>query len=119
MRSRACPSTSAFRAPPARTATGRSRAAAASLAPLYVPEAVVVHHQQLEAAGFVRQQYRYGRGAVLYRRAGSGRPLAPLRFYAGLLRRGFAEGPAVGALVAASQLLVAAGAAAERLAPRR
>lgn len=90
------------------------RAGAQSLAPLYAPEAVVVHHQQLGLAGFLRQQYRYGRGAALFRRSGAGRRLAPPSFYGGLVRRGFADGLAVGGLVAASQLAVAAGVAAER-----
>ncbi len=45
------------------------RAAGAGLALAYVPDAVVVHRQELDAAGFVRQQYGYGRGAARYRAA--------------------------------------------------
>jgi glycosyltransferase involved in cell wall biosynthesis len=91
------------------------RAGAAGLAPVYVPEAVVVHRQQLDAAGFARQQYGYGRGAARYRAAARGRRPARPGFYSALVRRGFAEGPAVGALVLAAQGLTAAGVAVERL----
>ena len=36
----------------------------------HVPEAIVVHHPQLGLGGLVRQQLRYGRGAVGFRAAG-------------------------------------------------
>ena len=91
------------------------RAGAVGLAPVYAPDAVVVHRQLLGAGGFVRQQYGYGRGATRYRAANPGRRLAGPGFYAGLVRRGFAEGPAAGALVIAAQAATAAGVAAERL----
>jgi glycosyltransferase involved in cell wall biosynthesis len=91
------------------------RAGMAGLAPVYVPAAVVVHRQELDPAGFARQQYAYGRGAARYRAAGAGRPLAAPRFYGRLVRRGFEEGAAVGTLVVAAQALTAAGVAAERL----
>ena len=48
-------------------------------------------------------------------RRDAGRRLAGPGFYAGLVRRGFAEGPAAGALVLAAQAATAAGVAAERL----
>ena len=85
----------------------------------YVPEAVVVHRPDLTGRGFARQQFRYGRGAVRYRRAGAGRRLAGPRFYAGLVRAGFREGPGAGALVLAAQAITAAGVAAQRFGSRR
>ncbi len=91
-----------------------ARASGAGLGPVYVPEAVVVHRQALGVGAFARQQYGYGRGAVRYRAGDPGRRLARPGFYAGLVRRGFAEGPAVGALVVAAQAATAAGVAAER-----
>ncbi len=63
----------------------------------------------------MRQQYRYGRGAARFRRGEADRRLAGTRFYAGLVRQGFEAGPAVGGLVVASQVAVAAGVVAERL----
>ena len=93
-----------------------SRAAAARSAPVYVPEAIVVHRQALDARGFARQQFAYGRGAARFRAGAADRRLAPASFYGGLVRRGFREGPAAGALVVGAQALTAAGIAAERLA---
>lgn len=92
-----------------------TRAEAAGLAPLYVPVAVVVHRPELTGRAFLRQQYRYGQGAVRFRAAGEGRGLARPGFYAGLVRAGFAHGPRAGALVLAAQAAVASGAVAERL----
>jgi glycosyltransferase involved in cell wall biosynthesis len=92
-----------------------ARAAAGGLAPTYVQDAIVVHRQRLDAAGFWRQQLRYGRGASRFRSGAPGRGLASAGFYAGLVRAGFHEGPAVGALVLAAQAVTAAGVAAERL----
>lgn len=80
----------------------------------YAPDAVVDHHPDLDLTGFWRQQQRYGRGSVHYRSA-RGEGLAPLGFYAGLVRRGFAEGPAAGALVLLAQVATGVGAARERL----
>ncbi len=91
------------------------RAAAAGLAAAYVPEAVVVHHQRLGPGAFARQQYRYGRGATRFRARAADRRVAPASFYAGLVRRGFEDGPAVGGLVLAAQALTAAGVVAERV----
>jgi glycosyltransferase involved in cell wall biosynthesis len=91
------------------------RAASAGVAPVYVPEAVVVHRQVLGPTGFARQQYAYGRGAARYRAAGSGRSVSRPWFYAELVRRGFGGGLAVGGLVVAAQGLTAAGVVAERL----
>lgn len=76
--------------------------------------ACVEHRPQLTFGGFWRQQQRYGRGAWRFRRAAPGRPgLAPPRFYARLLRRGFVRGPRVGALVCLAQVAVAVGLSAE------
>jgi glycosyltransferase involved in cell wall biosynthesis len=85
------------------------------IAARYEPAALVVHRQALSARGFARQQFRYGRGAVRYRRAAKGRGLARPRFYAGLVRAGFRAGPGSGALVVASQAVTAAGVVAERV----
>jgi glycosyltransferase involved in cell wall biosynthesis len=55
------------------------------------PEASVVHHQALDFAGFVRQQFRYGRGAFQFhrrriQRGDGGVRVAPFRFYSRMLR---------------------------------
>ena len=96
-----------------------ARASGAGLGPAYVPEAVLVHRQELGLGAFVRQHYRYGRGAARYRAGGEGRGLAPPSFYAGLVRRGFDEGAGAGALVVAAQFATASGVAAQTLAGRR
>ena len=62
---------------------------------------------------FWRQQERYGRGGARFR-ASTGAGLAPLGFYAGLIRRGFAAGPAAGGLVVLAQAAAGVGAAKER-----
>jgi len=96
-----------------------ARAAARGMAPRSAPAALVVHRPGLGARAFLRQQYRYGRGAVRYRSAAAGRGLGSPAFYAGLLRGGFAVGPGAGMLVCAAQAATAAGVAAERLSRRR
>jgi GT2 family glycosyltransferase len=91
------------------------RAASRGLAPRFTPAAVVLHRPELGPAAFLRQQLRYGRGAARYRRsAPGGRPIGSPRFYASLAAAGFREGPGPGSLVAAAQVAVAAGVAAER-----
>ena len=94
------------------------RAAAAGIAPVFVPGAVVIHRQRLGPAGFVRQQFAYGRGAARYRAAAGGPGSGPR-----VLHRadpaGFERGAAVGALVLAAQGVTAAGVARERLSRRR
>lgn len=95
-----------------------ARAAARGAAPAYVPAAVVVHRPGLGVRSFLRQQYRYGRGAARYRSAAAGRRLGSPGFYAGLLRAGFAAGAGAGLLVCAAQAATAAGIAAERLSAR-
>jgi glycosyltransferase involved in cell wall biosynthesis len=85
-----------------------ARLLAAGHALVHAPEAVVDHHQELSPAAFWRQQLRYGRGAHRFHRGGGSRPVPP-SFYVRLLRRGFAEGPAAGALVCAAQVATAVG----------
>jgi glycosyltransferase involved in cell wall biosynthesis len=95
-----------------------ARALARGIAAAYEPRAVVVHRQHLSLPAFVRQQHRYGRGAVRFRRRDGGdRAHGDLGFYAGLLRAGFGRGPAVGGLVALAQAATAAGVMRERLRP--
>lgn len=96
-----------------------ARAASRAAAPIYVPEAVVVHRPDLTTTRFLRQQYRYGKGAARYRSAANNRRLGSPSFYAGLLRSGFAAGLLPGALVCASQLAIAAGALTERARPAK
>jgi GT2 family glycosyltransferase len=82
------------------------------------PNARLVHNQELTLRRFLRQQARYGRGAYRFRRRGVDRPLEPAGFYWRLLRRGFAEGVAVGVLVSAAQAATAGGYVREWLADR-
>ena len=77
--------------------------------------AIVIHRQELGLARFARQQFRYGQGAAAFRSRRPGRALSEPGFYAGLIGAGFREGPAAGAAVLASQALIAAGVASERL----
>jgi glycosyltransferase involved in cell wall biosynthesis len=94
-----------------------ARAIAAGIGARYEPEAVVVHRQQLGLGGFLGQQLRYGRGAARFRRgAGGKRGFGSAGFYLGLVRGGFREGAAVGALVLAAQMLTVIGVVVERLA---
>jgi glycosyltransferase involved in cell wall biosynthesis len=92
-----------------------ARAVAAGMPIHYEPRAVVVHRQRLDAPGFLRQQFRYGRGATRFRRLGAreGRARARPSFYLRLIASGFERGPIVGGLVVLAQLAVAAGAGIE------
>jgi len=76
-----------------------------------VPAAVVVHRPQLGVRGLVRQQVRYGRGAVGFRSAGGS--LAGAAFYRRLACESLRAGAGVTALVGLAQASVAAGAAAQ------
>jgi glycosyltransferase involved in cell wall biosynthesis len=90
------------------------RAAAIGAAPRYEPAAIAVHRQALDAATFLRQQFRYGRGAARFRHFGPGdRILAEPSSYANLIRSGFERGAIVGGWVIAAQLATALGIAAE------
>ena len=91
----------------------------------YQPDAVVDHHHALDLAGFCRQHANYGRGAWQYNqgrtaRTGASLRVAPVSFYAGMLRRPFADMPArralpVAGLLAVSQVATATGFGLERL----
>ncbi|HEU5143456.1 MAG TPA: glycosyltransferase [Solirubrobacterales bacterium] len=91
-----------------------ARAAAQNSAPHFVPNAVVTHRPDLTTRTFLRQQYRYGRGASQFRTANPSRGLGHPSFYFSLLRSGFASGLAPGCLVLASQLAIATGTLKER-----
>jgi glycosyltransferase involved in cell wall biosynthesis len=91
-----------------------ARAAELGAAPLFVPGAPVIHQPGLRIRDFLRQQYRYGKGAAQYRSADSDRGFGSPSFYAGLLRRGFAAGPAPGLLLCAAQAATFAGLIASR-----
>jgi GT2 family glycosyltransferase len=74
------------------------------------PNARVVHHQKLTLGRFLRQQFRYGKGAYRFRRrSGEHRRLESPGFYTELLRRGFTESFNVGLLVSVAQVATAAG----------
>jgi glycosyltransferase involved in cell wall biosynthesis len=91
----------------------------------YVPEAVVRHSHHLGFAGFVRQQYNYGRGSCRYRRQCTSKGEKDSRleapgFYFQLLRYPFIRPDvrarvATGALFALSQAAITAGYARELL----
>jgi mycofactocin glycosyltransferase len=89
------------------------RAARTGAAPVFVPSAAVVHQSGMRLGAFLRQQYRYGRGAAHYRRSGSERRPGSPSFYAGLIRAGFTSGLAPGLLVCLAQGATVAGIAAE------
>lgn len=91
------------------------RAARLEAAPVFVPGAPVLHRPGLRVRDFLRQQYRYGRGAAQYRSAGTGRGLGSPFFYAGLLREGFVAGLRPGLLVFVAQATTLAGVVALRL----
>lgn len=95
------------------------RAAREGVAMRYVPAASVVHRSGMGVGDYLRQQYRYGQGAARYRRADSSRRPGSIGFYIGLLRAGFAAGPAAGLLVCAAQLATLAGILSARSAARR
>ena len=94
----------------------RMRTAGHDLA--YVPEAIVLHRQQLTFAKFLRQQLAYGRGSCRYRGAHGAWRLERPSFYGALLAEGFASGTRVGVLVALGQAATAAGYAREAVARR-
>jgi GT2 family glycosyltransferase len=79
------------------------RAARGGARPRFIPEATVVHQSGMRVCTFLRQQYRYGRGAARYRKAAAGRHPGSLAFYLGLIRSGFRAGFAPGLLVCTAQ----------------
>lgn len=82
------------------------------------PSARVLHRPHLTLTSFLRRQVRYGEGAYHFRRSAS-RRLEPARFYAALIRRGYARGLTVGALLSLAQLATAVGWARSWLSDRR
>jgi GT2 family glycosyltransferase len=88
--------------------------------PQLVPSAVVLHQTGMTVPGFLRRQYRYGRGAALYRSRGDRRPPGSPAFYGSLLRAGCRSGLRPGLLVGAAQVVTVAGALREtaKMVPR-
>lgn len=84
---------------------------------VFVPDAVVHHHQALSLSGFWRQQVRYGRGGWRFHRSHG--DFERLPWYASLLRAAFADGVRVGLLVCLAQLATAVGMAQQAAASRR
>jgi glycosyltransferase involved in cell wall biosynthesis len=84
-----------------------------SAAQTFVADAIVVHRPDLTPVSFLRQQYRYGRGAARYHAAARGRRLGSPSFYAGLLAAGFREGIGPGLLVCTAQLATVLGVGVE------
>jgi GT2 family glycosyltransferase len=89
---------------------GRVAAAGAPLR--YEPRAVVRHRPRLGLGGFLRQQFRYGRGAARFSRSG-GR-LAPAGLRRRLLGEAFRARLRVGLLAVVAQVAVATGYLTER-----
>lgn len=85
------------------------RATRLGAAPLFVPQALVLHQSGMRALDFLRQQYRYGQGATRYRGAAAGRRLGSVTFYNGLIRAGFTGGRVAGALVCTAQAAILVG----------
>jgi glycosyltransferase involved in cell wall biosynthesis len=90
------------------------RAVRLEAAPQFVPGAMVLHQPGLHVCDFLRQQYRYGRGATQYRSTRDGRRPGSIAFYVGLLRWALATGLAQGLLVSAAQVATLAGVVAAR-----
>ncbi len=85
----------------------------------YEAQAVVAHHPDLSLSDFWHQQVRYGRGAhQVHRRRPAGERLQSPAFYGSLVRKGFAQGPRVGALVLLAQVATATGVAGGYVAAR-
>jgi glycosyltransferase involved in cell wall biosynthesis len=82
----------------------------------YVPEAVVLHARELTFAGFVRQNFDYGRGAFRFHRKRRRSPAGPVAiepsYYAALVRaalRAGRRGPTILALLLVWHLANSAG----------
>jgi hypothetical protein len=89
------------------------------VAPRLVPHAVVLHQPGMRVRDFLRQQYRYGKGAARYRDLkGDRRPGSP-SFYIGLLRHGLEAGIAPGILLGLAQAATLIGLLSARSAARR
>jgi GT2 family glycosyltransferase len=85
------------------------RAAREGDAPRFLPEAIVEHQTGMRIGTFLRQQYRYGKGAARYRDAAAGRRPGSIAFYLGLLRAGFRDGLGPGLLVVLAQAATLTG----------
>jgi GT2 family glycosyltransferase len=85
------------------------RAGRLGAAPQFVSQALALHQPGMRVRDFLRQQYRYGKGAAQYRNAGMGRSFGSAFFYLGLLRAGFALGMLSGLLTCAAQAAALAG----------
>ena len=86
------------------------RLAQAGYSLVFVERACIVHRQDVTLRAFLQRQVRYGRGAYRFRRReGRRAQLEPPGFYAALLRDAFAQGLAVGLLVALAQIATAFG----------
>ena len=72
-------------------------------------DAVVVHMRQNTLVGFFQRYVRYGEGAYVFRRIHSGGRPGPTNTYALAIRKGFEQGPRVGALVILSQIATTIG----------
>lgn len=94
------------------------RAAREGSAPRFVPGAVVEHQSGMSAGSFLRQQYRYGRGAARYRASGPDRHPGSPAFYLGLVRAGFRAGLRPGLMVIAAQVSTLAGVIRETVSTR-
>jgi GT2 family glycosyltransferase len=77
---------------------------------VFVPDALVAHHQELTLGGFWRKHIGYGRGArMFHRRHGFPDTNGISGFHARLVWDAFRRGPAVGGLVCLAQVATAAG----------
>jgi GT2 family glycosyltransferase len=84
-----------------------------------VPNAIVIHHQELTPPAFWRKHAGYGRGARLFRRTHSSPDTDLARgFHAHLIATSFRRGPAIGVSVCLAQLATAWGYAVEALRER-
>jgi glycosyltransferase involved in cell wall biosynthesis len=101
----AIPFDTSYRLPAGEDRDWCARVAAAGHALRFEPTARLEHRQRLTTSTFLARQLRYGEAAYRFRRG----QIAPVEFYAALLRRAFSRGPAVGALVAVAQVATAIG----------
>jgi glycosyltransferase involved in cell wall biosynthesis len=90
------------------------RAVRQGTAPLFVSQALVLHQSGMRVRDFLRQQYRYGRGAARYRSTSDGRGVGSALFYVGLLQAGLAAGSGAGVLVCTAQAAMLVGMGVER-----
>ena len=86
-----------------------ARLRAAGIALVFVPEARVEHRPSMGLRGLLRQQRRYGRGAVRFWNSGDDAGPSSRAFYERLLREALRAGPVTAAHVALAQAAVATG----------